>query len=310
MLVEEELARVSPEKDTLLTIGVFDGVHLGHKYLISKLKKSAEQENLLSGVVTFRQHPVEVLAPETLLPYLTNCEEKVELLKAEGVDIVIPLTFTPELSNLTAREFTGLLKKHLRMRGLVVGPDFTLGKDREGNISVLRELGREMGFSVMMIAAMNFFGEEVSSTAIRKYLQEGDLKNVSKLLGRTFSLQGVVVRGEGRGRTLGFPTANLEVDSVQSLLSEGVYATWTHIGDKKYPSVTNIGKRPTFGSNGRTVETYIIDFDGDLYGRELRIDIVDLLRKETKFKNIDELKHQILDDIEKAKASLGFAPNG
>ncbi len=309
MLVEEELTRVSPEKDTLLTIGVFDGVHLGHKYLISKLKKSAEQENLLSGVVTFRQHPVEVLAPETLLPYLTNCEEKVELLKAEGVDIVIPLTFTPELSNLTAREFTGLLKKHLRMRGLVVGPDFTLGKDREGNISVLRELGREMGFSVMMIAAMNFFGEEVSSTAIRKYLQAGDLKNVSKLLGRTFSLQGVVVRGEGRGRTLGFPTANLEVDSVQSLLPEGVYATWTHIGDKKYASVTNIGKRPTFGTNGRTVETYIIDFEGDLYGRELKIDIVDLLRRETKFKNTDELRKQILEDIEKGKAALGLSPD-
>lgn len=310
MLFEEELARVSPEKNTLLTIGVFDGVHLGHKYLISKLKKSAEQENLLSGVVTFRQHPLEVLAPETVLPYLTNCEEKVELLKAEGVDIVVPLTFTAALAGLTAREFTGLLKKHLRMHGLVLGPDFTLGKDREGNVSVLRELGREMGFSVMMIAAMNFFGEVVSSTAIRKYLEEGDLKNVSKLLGRTFSLQGVVVRGDGRGKTLGFPTANLEVDSVQSLLPEGVYASWIHVDDEKYPSVTNIGKRPTFGSNDRTVETYIIDFSGDLYDRELKIDIVDLLRKETKFNNIDELKQQILDDIERGKASLGLAPDG
>ncbi len=307
MLVEEELARVSPEKDTLLTIGVFDGVHLGHKYLISKLKKSAEQENLLSGVVTFRQHPLEVLAPETVLPYLTNCKEKVELLKAEGVDIVIPLTFTPELASLTAREFINLLKKHLKMRGMVVGPDFTLGKNREGNISVLRELGREMGFSVTMIAAMNFFGEVVSSTSIRKYLQEGDLKNVSKLLGRTFSLQGIVVRGEGRGRTLGFPTANLEVDSVQSLLPEGVYATWIHFGDKKYPSVTNIGKRPTFGSTDRTVETYIIDFSGDLYDRELKIDIVDLLRGEKKFRNTDELKQQIVEDIEKGKAALGLS---
>ncbi|HEY93915.1 MAG TPA: bifunctional riboflavin kinase/FAD synthetase [Dehalococcoidia bacterium] len=309
MLVEEELARVSPEKDTLLTIGVFDGVHLGHKYLISKLKKSAEQENLLSGVVTFRQHPLEVLAPETVLPYLTNCDEKVELLKAEGVDIIVPLTFTPELASLTAREFTGLLKKHLRMRGLVIGPDFTLGKDREGNASVLRELGREMSFSVTMIAAMNFFGEVVSSTSIRKYLQEGDLKNVSKLLGRTFSLQGVVVRGEGRGRTLGFPTANLEVDSVQSLLPEGVYATWIHIGDEKYPSVTNIGKRPTFGRNDRAVETYVINFSGDLYDQELKIDIVDLLRSETKFNNTDELKQQILDDIEKGKAALGLSPD-
>ncbi len=307
MLIEEELTEVTPEKDTLLTVGVFDGVHLGHKYLISKLKKAAEQEDLLSGVVTFRQHPLEVLAPDTLLPYLTNCAEKVELLKAERVDIIAPLTFTQELAALTAREFTGLLKKHLRMRGLIVGPDFTLGKDREGNISVLRELGREMGFSITMIAAMNFFGEVVSSTAIRKYLKEGDLKNVSKLLGRTFSLQGTVVKGDGRGKTLGFPTANLEVDSVQSLLPEGVYATWIHIGDEKYPSVTNIGKRPTFGSNIRTVETYIIDFNGDLYGHELKIDIVDLLRGETKFKNVEELKQQIVDDIEKGKAALGLS---
>ncbi|UCD09176.1 MAG: bifunctional riboflavin kinase/FAD synthetase, partial [Dehalococcoidales bacterium] len=176
-------------------------------------------------------------------------------------------------------------------------------------INVLRELGREMGFSVTMIAAMNFFGEVVSSTAIRKHLQEGDLKNVSKLLGRSFSLQGVVVRGDGRGRSLGFPTANLEVDSVQSLLPEGVYATWIYIGEEKYPSVTNIGKRPTFGSNDRTVETYVIDFSGDLYDQELKIDIVDLLREEMKFNNTDELKKQILDDIEKGKAALGISPD-
>ena len=240
------------------------------------------------------------------------CAQTIEkaLLKAEGVDIVVPLTFSPELADLTAREFTRLLTKHLRMRGLVVGPDFTLGKDRKGSISVLRELGSEMGFSVTMIAAMNFFGEVVSSTSIRKYLEEGDLKNVSKLLGRTFSLQGIVVRGDSRGRALGFPTANLEVDSVQSLLPEGVYATWAHIGDEKYPSVTNIGKRPTFGSNDRTVETYIIDFSGDLYDRELKIDIVDLLRRETKFHNTDELKQQILDDIERGKTALGLAPGG
>jgi riboflavin kinase/FMN adenylyltransferase len=308
MLVEEELAGISPEKEMLLTIGVFDGVHLGHKYLISKLKKSAEQENLLSGVITFRQHPLEVLAPGTVLPYLTNCEEKVGLLKAEKVDAVIPLTFTRELADLNATEFISLLKKHLRMKGLVVGTDFTLGKDREGNISVLRELGREMDFSVTVVAPMNFFGEIVSSTAIRKYLQEGDLKNVSKLLGRTFSLQGTVAKGDGRGHVLGFPTANLEVNNMQSLLPEGVYATWIHIGDERYPSVTNIGKRPTFGANERAVETHVIDFSGDLYDRELKIDIVNLLRREKRFDSAEELKQQIIDDIEKSKTVLGLTP--
>lgn len=308
MLVEEELAAVSPEKESLLTIGVFDGVHLGHKYLISKLKKSAETENLQSVVVTFRRHPLEVLAPGTVPPYLTNCEEKVALLKAEKVDYVVPLTFTRELAGLAAGEFTALLKKHLKMKGLVVGADFALGRNREGDVAALREIGRTTGFSVMVVAPMNFFGEVVSSTAIRKHLAEGDFRSVKKMLGRSFSLQGPVTRGDGRGKTLGFPTANIYVNSVQSLLPDGVYATWAYIDGKAYPSVTNIGRRPTFGEHERAVETHAIDYSGDLYGRELKIDIIDLLRREKKFGNAEDLKKQITEDIEKSRMILGSSP--
>jgi riboflavin kinase/FMN adenylyltransferase len=304
MLVEEELAELSSEKDMLLTIGVFDGVHLGHRYLISQLKERARQQNLLSGVVTFRQHPLEVLSPQTELPYLTNLVEKVNLLKKEGVEAVITLSFTPELAQLSAGQFVSLLKKYLRMRGLVIGPDFALGRDREGNADALRKLGQEMDFSVTVIPPVKINGEIVSSTAIRNALANGDMKRVISLIGRSFSLQGRVTTGASRGLKLGFPTANLEIDSKQTLPPEGVYATWAYVDGKAYQSVTNIGRRPTFGGNQRTVETYIIDYRGNLYGRELKIDIVERLRSEKRFDTVEELKKQIAEDVKRGKAIL------
>jgi len=304
MRVEEELAELSSEKDMLLTIGVFDGVHLGHKYLISQLKERARQQNLLSGVVTFRQHPLEVLSPQTELPYLTNLEEKGNLLKKEGVEAVITLSFTPELAQLSASQFVSLLKKYLRMRGLVIGPDFALGRDREGNADTLRKLGQEMGFSVTVIPPVKINGEIVSSTAIRNALANGDMKRVVSLIGRPFSLQGRVTTGAGRGLKLGFPTANLEIDPKQTLPPEGIYATWAYIDGKAFKSVTNIGRRPTFGGNGRTVETYILDYHGNLYGRELKIELVERLRGEKRFDTVEELKKQITEDVKRGKAVL------
>ena len=309
MLVEEELGEISPKKDMLLTIGVFDGVHKGHKYLISQLKEQAKQQDLLSGVVTFRQHPLKILAPQTELPYLTSLEEKVQLLKNEGVDIVISLSFTQELAKLSASQFVSLVKKHLRMRGLVIGPDFALGRNREGNADTLIKLGQEMGFSVTVVPPVKINGEVVSSTAIRKALANGDIKRVTKLIGRPFSIQGLVTTGVGRGSGLGFPTANLEIDSTQTLLPEGVYATWTFIDGKAYQSLTNVGKRPTFGSNGRTMETHILNFNGNLYGHEIKIDIVERLRGEKRFDTIDELKKQIAEDIKQGKVILNSQKN-
>ncbi len=302
MKVEEELAELSPEKDMLLTIGVFDGVHLGHQYLISKLTEHARQQHLLSGVVTFNQHPQEVLLPQTKLPYLTNITEKVRLLKDEGVDAVITLSFSSDLAELSSRQFVSLLKKYLRMRGLIIGPDFALGKNREGNAEALRALGQDMNFSVIVISPLKDNSEVVSSTAIRNALSEGNMKRVINLLGRLFRLQGRVITGAGRG--LGFPTANLEVDRNQAIPTDGVYATWAYIGDKTYQSVTNIGRCPTFGDNKRTIETFILNYEGNLYGRELRIDFAERLRSEQRFDSVEELKKQIAEDVKQGIAIL------
>ncbi len=304
MQVEEELAKLSPEKDMLLTIGVFDGVHLGHRYLISQLKGLARKEGCLSGVVTFSQHPQEVLSPQTRLPFLTDLEQRIDLLKSEGVEAVIPLSFTPELASLSARQFLSLLKKYLRMRGLVVGPDFALGQNREGNADTLRQLGQEMGFTVTVVPPITINGEVVSSTAVRKALAEGDMKRVQDLVGRPFSLHGRIVTGAGRGVKLGFPTANLDVTPEQALPADGVYASQAYLDDQIYPAMTNIGKNPTFGSNQRTVESYILDYHHDLYGQELTIDFIERLRGEKKFDTPEELKKQIAEDVKRGKAIL------
>ncbi|MBI4187215.1 MAG: bifunctional riboflavin kinase/FAD synthetase [Chloroflexi bacterium] len=304
MQVEEELAAVSPDRDTLLTVGVFDGVHLGHKHLLSQLKELARQRDLLSGVVTFRQHPQEVLSPQTRLSFLSDLDQRARLLQNEGVEVVVVLSFTPELAQLGVRQFITLLRKHLRMRGLVVGPDFALGQGREGDINTLRKLGQEMDFSVTVVPPVIMGGEVVSSTAIRRALAEGNMKKVIALTGRPFSLHGRVVAGEGRGMKLGFPTANLDTDRKQALPADGIYATWAHVDDKVYQSVTNIGKRPTFNGSQRTVEVYLLDFDGNLYGRDMRIDIVERLRSEKRFDNVEALKKQMADDVKRGKSIL------
>ena len=303
MLVEEELTRFSPERDTLLTVGVFDGVHLGHKHLISKLLEEAKR-NLLSGVVTFQEHPEKLLSPRTKLPLLNDIEERISLLKNEGVDIIIPLSFTAELAHLSAHQFVGLLQKHLRMRGMVIGPDFALGKDREGDTDTLRKLGQTMNFSVTVVPPLVINGEVVSSTAVRKALADGDMGKVQELTGRPFSLQGTVVTGAGRGVGLGFPTANLAITPERALPPDGVYASLTHIDGKAYQSMANIGKCPTFGGCERTVEAYLLDYQGDLYGREIKIDIVARLRDERKFDTGEELKQQVAEDVRQGKAVL------
>jgi len=304
MRVEEELAELSPKKDMLLTIGVFDGVHLGHKYLISQLTELARQQSLLSGVVTFHQHPQEILSPQTKLPFLTDPARRANLLKNEGVEAIITLSFIRELAQLSARQFVSLLKKYLRMRGIVIGPDFALGRNREGSPNTLRTLGQDMNFSVTVIPPIMVNGEVVSSTAIRRTLADGDMKRVVNLTGRPFSLHGRVITGSGRGIELGFPTANLDVDSEQALPAEGVYATWAYIDDKAYQSMTNIGKRPTFGGSERTIEVYVLNYHSDLYGRELKIDIIDRLRDEKQFDTVEELKKQITEDVKQGRTIL------
>lgn len=305
MHVEEELTHFSPEKETLLTIGVFDGVHLGHKYLISKLVELARKENLLSGVVTFHPHPRELFSPQTKILCLTSVSEKEQLLKNEGVDIVVVLSFDQELANLSSRDFVVLLKKHLKMRGLVIGPDFALGKNREGNADTLRALGAEMSFNVTAVSPKKINGEVASSTAIRKALAEGDMEKVKRLLGRPFSLYGKVTAGEHRGTGMGFPTINLKVDARRATPPDGVYASRAYIAGKEYQAMTNIGLRPTFGENHeRTIESFILNYSEDVYGKEVKLEIIQKLRDEKRFESVAELKKQIAEDVKRGAEIL------
>jgi riboflavin kinase/FMN adenylyltransferase len=298
--IEKELAEVKPQKDTLLTIGVFDGIHLGHRRLLTRLRDEARKKNCLSSVVTFKSHPKAVLSRENKLLWLSDIETRIDLIRDLGIDLVVVLPFTSELARLTAQRFVQLLKEYLKMRGLIVGPDFALGKGREGDVDKLRLLGREMGFSVEVIPPVVVDDQVVSSSAIRQALTRGDMKKVEKLFGRFFSLEGLVVSGDKRGRALGFPTANLELKPEQALPSDGVYATIAHVGRKLMPSVTSIGVRPTFGGGKRLVETYIIDYEGELLGQKLTIDLVDRLRDEKRFVIVEELKSQMARDVERA----------
>lgn len=304
MEVEQELARVAPQRETFLTIGIFDGVHAGHRFLLEKLRQRAHQNNLLTAVVTFTPHPQSVLHPQEPLPYLSDLEDRVKCLQQIGMDLIVVLNFTPELAQLGAEEFISLLKRQLKMRGILVGPDFVLGRGREGNVNLLRSLGEKMGFTVEVIPPFTINGEVVSSTLIRRALSQGDVRKVERLMGRYFYLEGKVVTSDKRGRTLGFPTANVDVRPQQALPGNGIYATITHVDGRRFPSATNIGVRPTFGEGKKLVETHVIDYTGDLYDKRIRVEFVQKLRDEQHFASVEALKAQIGRDVEEAKIIL------
>lgn len=301
MQVEGELAGFAPQRETVLAIGVFDGVHLGHRHLIEYLKRQALVRDHLAGVITFANHPQQVLSPQTPLPYLSSLEDKIRLLQQLDIEMVVPLSFNQELAELSASQFIHLLQEHLKMRGLVIGPDFALGRGREGDVFTLHSLGKEMGFTVDVVAPKEIEGEVASSTNIRQALAQGDIQKARKLLGRSFSLKGPVVHGVERGTSLGFPTANIKANSNQALPADGVYVTRAYLSEHAYPSVTNIGKRPTFGQGERTIEVYMLDFQGGIYGEDLRIELLERLRGEKRFSDPAELKAQIERDVERAR---------
>lgn len=304
MEIEQELANITPQGETFLTIGVFDGVHAGHRYLLKGLQQRAAEKNLLSGVITFNPHPQSVLHPDDQLPWLSNLEDRVTTFQQLGVNIVAVLTFTTKLAQLSARDFTSLLKKYLKMRGIMVGPDFVLGRGGEGNINLLRTLGDEMKFTVEVIPPYTIDGEVVSSTLIRQALAQGDMRRVQRLLGRHFYMRGKVISSDKRGRVLGFPTANLDTEPQQALPANGIYATITQVDGKRFPSATNIGMRPTFGERKQIVETHLLNYEGNLYGKEIRVEFVQRLRDEQRFPSSGELKSQIEKDVRKVEALL------
>ena len=305
MSTEQELALHTPSGPTLLSVGVFDGVHSGHLSLVETLIKRAQQRGLLGGIVTFSPHPQSVLHPTERTPLLASLEERVRLLHEAGVRLVVPLTFTRALSEYHPEQFVGLLTQYLKMSGLMLGPDFSLGKDRAGTMQTLEELGPRMGFDVEEVPPFTIEGEVVSSTAIRQALADGDIATTTRLLGRSFGVTGTVVSTSKRGANLGFPTANLDVDTGRALPRNGVYATIAYVRSSRYASVTNIGYRPTFGDTERVLETHILDFSGSIYGETLTVEFAARLRDEVAFQSPDQLVGQIRQDVEAARRILG-----
>ena len=298
-----DFAGATPARPAAVTIGVFDGVHRGHLGLLAQLRAAAAS-GLATAVVTFRNHPLTVLRPEIDVTYLMPFERRLELLEGADVDHVVPIDFTHELSQLSAREFVTLLRDRLSMRHLVAGPDFALGKGRAGTLDVLRGLGADLGFEVTEADPSVAGGVRVSSTETRKRLAEGAVGDAAELLGRPFRLTGEVVKGDQRGRALGFPTANLKIAPQMALPADGIYATLAHVGGRALASATSIGVRPTFETAGRTVEAFILDFDEDIYGAEVSIDFIERIRPEARFDSVEALIEQMDKDVEQCRGIL------
>ncbi|MFQ6028338.1 MAG: bifunctional riboflavin kinase/FAD synthetase [Dehalococcoidia bacterium] len=307
MSLRQQLASVDPGRETVLTIGVFDGVHQGHAYLLQKLVQLARPD-YVPAVLTFSNHPVTVLRPEIKVGYLTTPRQKEVLLKQLGVELVVSLEFTPELARVEARDFIEILLDTLHPKGLVIGPDFALGRGRQGDAEFLRRTGEDLGFWVESLEPMLLEGVLVKSRVVRECIAQGEVANCSQLLGRKYSLSGTVVTGDRRGRELGFPTANLAVGPEMLLPGDGIYATWTYIDGVRHPSATSIGLRPTFDLSERVVEVYVIDFQGDLYGQELEVEFVNKLRDQEKFSDLEALIEQISQDV--AGSRLALAHDG
>ncbi len=295
--IEKEISGLAPTRGTLVSIGVFDGMHLGHRTLIRELVEQARAKKLLSAVITFRQHPMALLAPGETVPSLTSLTERIRLIKEMGVDIVITLTFSHELAELGAQPFVLMLQQYLKIQGMILGWDFALGRHREGSLEALHEMGKKLGFTTEVVGPVKYNGEIISSTAIRQALSNGDMAKANAMLGRPFSLEGSVIAGEGRGAELGFPTANLDLDPHQALPLDGVYAAIAHFDGKTLPAATFIGRRPTFNGVERIVEVHVLNFTGDLYRKSLKIDIIEHLRGEQKFDSAEALKAQMEKDV-------------
>jgi len=297
-----QLAAGAPGPETALTIGVLDGVHLGHQALLRRLSDEAKKRALSPGVVTLHPHPITVLRPEIAPSYLTSLEDRMELMRDAGADWVIPLTFTSEVSEIEAEELALSFVEVLRMRLMVLGPDAAFGRGAPKDTAErMRRLGAERGFEVVQIEPLMHDHERYSSTAVRKALAEGDMARVTSLLGRPYRLAGPVIHGFERGRTIGFPTANISVAADRALPGLGVYATRARVAGHVLTGATNIGRRPTFDEGHVSIETYLLDFEGDVYGERMDLEILARIRGEVKFESVDALKAQIAKDAETAR---------
>jgi riboflavin kinase/FMN adenylyltransferase len=292
-------------QNSWLTVGVFDGVHRGHQQIIKKLTAGAHANDAPAVVLTFDPHPASVLGGREI-KCLTLPEERAELLEKLGVDVVITERFTRELSMVTAYEFMLRLKRQLGLQQLSIGYDFALGKGREGNAARLTEIGSELGYRVEVVPALSDESGVISSTEIRKLVEVGNVAEAARLLGRRYSLHGPVIHGDGRGRTIDVPTANIAYTKEKMIPGRGIYACWAYLQGEKFLAAVNIGINPTFTPDKQTlnVEAHLIDFRREIYGEDVRLEFVERLRNELRFESVEKLLDQIWKDIEDTRTIL------
>jgi riboflavin kinase/FMN adenylyltransferase len=300
-----------PDQRAVVTIGAYDGVHLGHRAVIRQVRERAAALGALSVVVTFDRHPASVVRPEAAPRLLTTPEQKIELLSQTGVDAVIVVPFSAEQAKETPVDFvTRVLVDTLRTKAVIIGSDFHFGHMRQGNVTLLREMGERHDFTcepIVLVPRADGVNEPVSSTAIRRALAGGEIDSATRMLGRAHEVRGVVIEGDQRGRTIGFPTANVNIPAGMCVPSDGVYAgIYRRPDGSEHSCAINLGRRPTFYANQdySLLEAYLLDFTGDLYGEEAAVQFVAFLRSEKQFGGLDELKEQLVKDIESARAAV------
>ncbi|HRE00937.1 MAG TPA: bifunctional riboflavin kinase/FAD synthetase [Ilumatobacteraceae bacterium] len=301
-----------PGERSVVTIGAYDGVHLGHRAVIDEVRQLADETGSRSVVITFDRHPASVVRPESAPLLLTDLEQKLELLASTGVDAAVVIRFDQEQARETALGFVQrVLVRGLHTSIVVVGADFHFGRSREGNVDALREWGVADDFTVIgheLVPRADGVDEPISSTAIRRALAGGQVELAAGLLGRPYEVRGPVVRGDQRGRLLGFPTANVEVPNIICLPADGVYAGfYIRPGGDRIPCAVNLGRRPTFYEHAEhsLLEAHLLDFDDDLYGQRARVQLAHFLRSERKFDGIDALIAQLKNDVDHARDVLG-----
>jgi riboflavin kinase/FMN adenylyltransferase len=306
-VITDTTACPTPPGGTVVTIGVYDGVHIGHRALIGRVQAMAGELGAASAVVTFDRHPAAVVRPASAPKVLTDLEQRLELLESTGVDYTLVLTFDEARASESAEDFVReILVGCLHARAVVVGHDFHFGRDRGGNVPLLQRMGAELGFDVLGIMLV---GDDVpvSSTRVRELIAAGNVEEAAELLGRPHEVRGVVDHGDERGRELGFPTANVAVPSDVLLPADGIYAGWYERPNHDvHPAAISVGRRPTFypDADKSLLEAYLLDFDGDLYGEDAKVRFVSRLRDEAKFDSVDALVDQMSKDIDATRAAL------
>lgn len=289
-------------RGTVLTFGVFDGLHLGHQKIMQTVVERAKAIGAVPTVITFDPHPRAVLHPENAPPLLQTLDQRLAAFEILGIQQVIVINFNKEFASIEAEDFLRkIVHERLQAKEVYLGKGFAFGKDRRGNIELLKKMGKELGFVADEVPEVSLRGQRISSSRIRELLMQGKVNLARRMLGRPYGVEGQVIHGDGRGRALGFPTANLSTRN-RVTPKNGVYATAVLIEGKWLRSITNVGVRPTFTQDSNVlIETHIFDFEGDLYGDVLRVRFLHRIRDEKKFGSVEELKNQIMKDISHAK---------